>query len=252
MRISRRRLVAISLPCLLAAIVIPLAVRDDEQPRRAAPGAKLEVKAAQGTVAPEALSPVTTAPAAPPAPATAPASPVTAPPRAVSPPKPRPPVTSAPTVRAAPVANPSAPVRIQIPAIGASAPIDPVGLNADGSLEVPKNFSRAGYYTGRPTPGETGPAIIVAHVDSKAGPAVFYRLRDLNPGDEVRVTRADRSEVVFVVDRVEQHPKNRFPTEAVYAPTPDATLRLITCGGSFDRSSRHYRDNVIAFAHLKA
>ena len=150
------------------------------------------------------------------------------------------------------MANPSAPVRIQIPVIGASAPIDPVGLNSDGSLEVPKNFGRAGYYTGRPTPGEIGPAIIVAHVDSKAGPAVFYRLRDLNPGDEVRVTRADRSEVVFLVDRVEQHPKNRFPTEAVYAPTPDATLRLITCGGTFDRSSRHYRDNVIAFAHLKA
>jgi sortase (surface protein transpeptidase) len=150
------------------------------------------------------------------------------------------------------VANPSAPVRIQIPVIGASAPVDPLGLNRDGSLAVPKDFGRAGYYTGRPTPGEIGPAIIVAHVDSKAGPAVFYRLRDLDPGDEVRVTRADRSEVVFVVDRVEQHPKNRFPTETVYAPTPDATLRLITCGGSFDRSSGHYRDNVIAFAHLKA
>ena len=66
------------------------------------------------------------------------------------------------------------------------------------------------------------------------------------------MTRADRSQVVFVVDRVEQYPKNAFPTEAVYGPTFDATLRLVTCGGSFDRTSRHYRDNVIAFARLKA
>jgi sortase family protein len=146
---------------------------------------------------------------------------------------------------------PSVPVRIRIEAIGASAPVDPLGLNADGTLQVPTDFNRAGYYTGRPTPGATGPAIIVAHVDSKAGPAVFYNLRNLKPGDEVAVTRADQSEVVFVVDRLEQHPKNAFPTEEVYGPTPDATLRLITCGGSFDRSARHYRDNLIAFAHLK-
>jgi hypothetical protein len=148
--------------------------------------------------------------------------------------------------------EPSPPVHIRIEAIGASAPVDPLGLNADGTLEVPTDYSRAGYYTGRPTPGAIGPAIIVAHIDSKTGPAVFYRLRDLKPGDEVAVTRADQSEVVFVVDRLEQHPKNAFPTEAVYGPTPDATLRLITCGGSFDQSAGHYRDNLIAFAHLKA
>ena len=76
-------------------------------------------------------------------------------------------------------------------------------------------------------------------------------LRDLKPGEEVAVIRADQSEVVFAVDRLEQHPKNAFPTKDVYGPTPDATLRLITCGGSFDRSARHYRDNVIAFAHMK-
>ena len=147
---------------------------------------------------------------------------------------------------------PSAPVSIRIDAIGASAPVDPLGLNADGTLQVPTDYGRAGYYTGRPPPGAVGPAIIVAHVDSKTGPAVFYRLRDLRTGDDVVVARADGSEVVFAVDRVEQHPKDAFPTEAAYGPTPDATLRLITCGGSFDRSSRHYRDNLIAFAHLKA
>jgi len=150
-----------------------------------------------------------------------------------------------------PVAAVPAPVAIRIEAIGASAPVDPLGLNADGTLEVPTDYSRAGYYTGRSMPGAIGPAIIVAHVDSKTGPAVFYRLRDLKPGDEVTVTRADGTEVVFVVDRLEQHLKNAFPTEAVYGPTPDATLRLITCGGSFDASAGHYRDNTIAFAHLK-
>lgn len=142
-----------------------------------------------------------------------------------------------------------APMRIQIPAIASSAPVDPLGLNRDGTLAVPTDFARAGWYTGRPPPGATGPAIIVAHVDSKSGPAVFKRLRELKPGDEVTVTRADRSVVTFVVDRVESHPKKAFPTNAVYDPTPGSTLRLITCGGSFDRKAGHYRDNVVAFAH---
>jgi len=145
----------------------------------------------------------------------------------------------------------SRPVWIDIRSIGTSAPIDPLGLTADGSLAVPNDFSRAGYYTGRPTPGEVGPAIIVAHVDSRRGPAVFVRLRDLQPGAEAVVTRADGSRLAFVIDRVERHPKNAFPTEEVYGPTPEPTLRLITCGGPFDQGSGHYRDNYIAFAHLR-
>jgi hypothetical protein len=167
-----------------------------------------------------------------------------------APPGPAEQATSAPATPAA--AAPAAPVQIRIDAIGASAPIDPLGLNPDGTLQAPTDFDRAGYYTGRPNPGAVGPAIIVAHVDSKNGPAVFYRLRDLAPGDEVTVTRTDGSEVVFLVDRLEDHPKDAFPTDAVYGPTPGATLRLITCGGSFDQSSGHYRDNLIAFADLKA
>jgi len=144
-----------------------------------------------------------------------------------------------------------APMTIRIPVIAATAPVDPLGLNRDGTLQVPTDFGRAGWYTGRPPPGATGPAIIVAHVDSKSGPAVFARLRQLKPGDEVTVTRADRSAVIFVVDRVESHRKNAFPTNAVYDPTPGSTLRLITCGGSFDRKTGHYRENVIAFAHYR-
>jgi hypothetical protein len=162
-----------------------------------------------------------------------------------------------PAARAEVVTGPApgkqfAPLRISIPAIAASAPVDPLGLNADGTLQVPADFGRAGYYTGRPPPGATGPAIIVAHLDSKSGPAVFARLRDLRPGDEVTVTRADGSDVTFVVDRLESHPKNAFPSAAVYDPTPGATLRLITCGGSFDRRVGHYRDNLIAFAHYQS
>ena len=169
---------------------------------------------------------------------------VAVPPVPASPTEPETPAVPAPAV--------SAPVLIRIDAIGASAPVDPLGLNPDGTLQTPADYQRAGYYTGRPNPGEVGPAIIVAHVDSKTGPAVFYRLRDLQPGDEVTVTRADGSEIVFLVDRLEDHPKDAFPTDAVYGPTPAATLRLITCGGSFDRSSGHYSDNLVAFAHVKA
>ena len=163
------------------------------------------------------------------------------------------PVEVTPTAPAASAAGaPSPPVKIRIESIGASAPVDPLGLNRDGTLQVPKDYQRAGYYVGRPAPGSVGPAIIAAHVDSKAGPAVFYRLRDLEPGAEVVVTRKDGSDVVFIVDRIEQHPKDAFPTEAVYGSTEGATLRLITCGGSFNKRSGHYRDNLIAYAHYRA
>jgi hypothetical protein len=149
-----------------------------------------------------------------------------------------------------PVGSASVPVRIDVASIGASAAIDPLGLNRNGSLAVPKDFRRAGYYTGRPLPGEIGPAIVVAHVGSRSGPAVFARLSQIRPGAEVVVTRADKSRLVFIVDRLERHPKNAFPSEAVYGPTPDATLRLITCGGTFDQTTGHHRDNYIAFARL--
>ena len=143
------------------------------------------------------------------------------------------------------------PVRIEIAAIGVAAPVDPAGTNGDGTLQVPTDFARTSYYTGRPVPGDAGPAVIVGHVDGRRGPAVFYRLRELRPGAEVRVHRADGSVVTFVVERSKQVPKKAFPTDEVYGPTPNPTLRLITCGGSFDRRSGHYRDNTIVFLRLK-
>lgn len=127
-----------------------------------------------------------------------------------------------------------------------------LGLNADETMEVPRDFAVAGWYQHLPTPGERGPAIISGHIDSKAGPAVFFRLRELQAGAEIRVTRADGSVAVFRVDQLEQFPKAEFPTERVYGDLDHAGLRLITCGGTFDRSIGHYRDNIVAYATLTA
>jgi sortase (surface protein transpeptidase) len=159
--------------------------------------------------------------------------------------------TVVPPTSAAALAHRSAPpARIRIPAIGVSAPVVRLGLKSDGTLEVPNDFGDTGWYTGGPAPGETGPAVIAGHIDSHSGPAVFYRLRELRPGDEVTVERADGSSVRFTVDGIAQYPKRAFPTEAVFGPSPDPILRLITCGGSFDRSQRSYRDNVVVTARL--
>jgi sortase (surface protein transpeptidase) len=142
------------------------------------------------------------------------------------------------------------PVRLRIPAIDVSTPLVKLGRLADGSLEVPKDWDTAGWYDGGPRPGQPGPAVILGHVDSKTGPAVFYELRALRPGDTVRVGLANGRELVFRVQRVERYPKDRFPTEAVYFPTLNRELRLITCGGEFDYAARSYRDNIVVYAEL--
>lgn len=159
--------------------------------------------------------------------------------------------TAAPPTSAAALAHRSAPpARISIPAIGVSAAVVRLGLKPDRTLEVPGDFDDTGWYTGGPAPGETGPAVIAGHIDSRSGPAVFYRLRELRPGDGITVGRADGSSVRFTVDAIAQYPKRAFPTEAVFGPSPDPMLRLITCGGSFDWSRRSYRDNVVVTARL--
>lgn len=142
------------------------------------------------------------------------------------------------------------PVRIRIPAIGVSAAVVRLGLNRDGTLQVPADFGVTGWFTGGPAPGETGPAVIAGHIDSRRGPAVFYRLHALRPGDRVAVERTDGTTVQFAVQDTAQYPKRAFPTEAVFGPSPDPLLRLITCGGTFDRSRRSYRDNVVVTARL--
>jgi LPXTG-site transpeptidase (sortase) family protein len=150
-----------------------------------------------------------------------------------------------PRRRDADVADPR---RIEIPAIGVSAPVIELGLDADKTLEVPKDYGETGWWKGGPEPGERGAAVIAGHVDSKTGPAVFYRLDDLRAGDEIRVHRSDGTRARFVVARLERHPKDEFPTRKVYARTGEPTLRLVTCSGDFDAASGHYVDNTIVFA----
>jgi sortase (surface protein transpeptidase) len=143
-------------------------------------------------------------------------------------------------------------VRLWIPAIAVSTHLVRLGRLPDGSLEVPHDWDTAGWYKEGPRPGQPGPAVILGHVDSRAGPAVFFRLRELRPGDIVRVGLADGRILVFRVQRVKRYPKDRFPAEAVYFPTLNRELRLITCGGEFDYASRNYRDNIVVYATLVA
>ena len=142
------------------------------------------------------------------------------------------------------------PVRVDIPRIGVSSSLMRLGRAPDGTVEVPKPFGVAGWYAPGTRPGDPGSAVILGHVDSKRGPAVFYRLRELRRGVEIRVKRADGSWLRFVVERTEQFDKQRFPTDEVYYPTLTPGLRLVTCGGLFDPSTGHYRSNIIVFASL--
>jgi hypothetical protein len=150
----------------------------------------------------------------------------------------------------APPLTKSTPVRITVPTIGVDSVLMNLGLLADGSLQVPPSGFPAGWYTGAPTPGQLGPAIIVGHIDWGGHPGVFYRLRDLKPGAEINVTRADGSVAVFRVSSVQEFSKDAFPTKLVYGNTAYAGLRLITCGGAFDSALHSYEDDIIAFAEL--
>jgi sortase (surface protein transpeptidase) len=144
------------------------------------------------------------------------------------------------------------PVRIEIPRIRVASSLDRLGRAANKTVEVPSRWEVAGWYAPGTRPGDPGSAVILGHVDSKrGGPAVFFRLRELRPGDEIRIVRADGSVVRFAVERTEQYLKRRFPTDDVYYPTLTPALRLVTCGGEFDATAGHYRSNVIVFATLK-
>ena len=144
----------------------------------------------------------------------------------------------------------STPIRVQIPAIGVDSNLMDLRLQSDGTMEVPPAGFPAGWYEGAPTPGQLGPAIIAGHVDWGGQPGVFYHLRDLKPGNEVSVARRDGSVAVFRVTQVKQYPKDNFPTNVIYGDIDHAGLRLITCGGSFDRQAHSYEDNIVAFAEL--
>jgi hypothetical protein len=150
----------------------------------------------------------------------------------------------------APQLSASSPTRIRLPALGVTSRIMELGLQRDGSMEVPPGAYPVGWYDGSPTPGELGPAVLAGHVDWEGEPGAFSGLRALRPGDTVVVDRADGTVATFRVDRVEKHQKDAFPTEEVYGDIDHAGLRLITCGGAFDEDSGDYEDNVIVFARL--
>ncbi len=145
---------------------------------------------------------------------------------------------------------PSDPVRVRIPALGTTSPVVELGLDGDGAMEVPPAADPVGWYTGSPTPGELGPAVLAGHVDWAGEPGAFAGLARLLPGEPVVVERADGSVATFTVDRVEEHAKDDFPADRVYGDLDHAGLRLITCGGDFDRDGGDYPDNVIVFASL--
>ena len=155
----------------------------------------------------------------------------------------------APPARATGAVSGGRPVSIRIPAIGVVARVVAVGLGPDRSMEVPP-VDLAGWYEPGPRPGEAGPAVIVGHVDSRRGPAVFFRLNRLRPGDRIVVGRARGGARSFVVERIERQPKQALPVARIWNPTRRPVLRLITCGGSFDRATGHYRDNVVVYANL--
>jgi hypothetical protein len=152
----------------------------------------------------------------------------------------------------APPLPPSPPVEIEIPALGVKAPIMALGLNTDGTVQVPplSNHNLAGWYDGSVMPGQMGSSVILGHVDSYAGPSVFFSIKNLVLGDEIDIVRADGIVAVFAVDGVQEVPKALFPTNEVYGSSPYPALRLVTCGGPFDAASGHYLDNIVVYAHL--
>ena len=160
-------------------------------------------------------------------------------------PAPTGPIAAAPRQGSAQV---SVPVALTIPSIGVQTSLIRLGLTASGALQVPPSTAVAGWYTGSPRPGSIGSAVIAGHVDSHVGPGVFFRLSSLRPGDQVYVRLADSTGAVFRGTAVRQFPKDGFPTSAVYGPTPDAELRLITCGGTFDPQLSSYLSNTVVYA----
>ena len=144
------------------------------------------------------------------------------------------------------------PTHIRIPEISVDVAFgEPLGLNADQSISVPKTFDTVGWYKLGAAPGEVGTAAILGHVDSYQGPAVFYSLGQLAPGDSIFVARADGTEAEFEVEYLERYKQEEFPTEKVYTPTSYPSLRLITCSGIYQKGEQRYTHNLVVYARLK-
>src|ERR1700722_786331 len=161
--------------------------------------------------------------------------------------------TVGPVVPKEPSLRRSTPVSVAIPVTGVRSPLLRLGLNPDGTLQVPDISTRAdeaAWYKNSVTPGQIGTAVIEGHGDSEVGPAVFFRRGALRPGDHIDVTLADGMTAVFRVTGVREYSKADFPTEMIYGRTNYASLRVVTCGGPFDSGSGHYLGSVVVFASL--
>ena len=159
---------------------------------------------------------------------------------------------AAPSGATGPAVPRSAPVALRIPAIGVDVSLSTLGLNADHTVQVPTDFQQAGWFGLGPTPGQTGSAVILGHVDSYTGPAVFFQIRTLRPGDQVNVSLADGAIAHFQVSAVAMYAKDQFPAQQVYAPHGGSALQLVTCGGTFDTHTRSYLSNIVAYTTLVA
>lgn len=147
----------------------------------------------------------------------------------------------------------SLPVSVDIPAIGVNSKLLHLGLNPDGTIQVPSLETSSGvaaWYKYSATPGQIGSSVIEGHVDSRQGPAVFFRLGALRPGDTVDITLADGITAIFRITGVREYAKSKFPAKAIYGATDYAALRLITCGGAFDYATGHYLSSTVVFASL--
>ena len=152
-----------------------------------------------------------------------------------------------------PALHQSPPVSVSIPAIGVKSKLLHLGLNKDGSIQVPNlmtSANEAAWYKYSATPGQIGTSVIEGHVDSYGGPAVFYRLGALRPGNRINVTRADGITAIFRVTGVREYLKDKYPANTIYAPANFAALRLITCGGGYDAATGHYLSSVVVYASL--
>lgn len=203
------------------------------------------VTAAAGVVRPALLG---SAPMATPTPAPIPRMPAE--------PSPEPERADAPVVDATPELNPGplpsfeGPIRLRIPALGIDTGIQWVGRDGEGRMATPSGYSEVGWYMEGTKPGMPGSAVIAGHLDSPNGPAVFYRLGELQPGDEIVVTTHGEVELRFVVERLERYPADAAPLERIFGPAAEARLNLITCDGAFDRGARMYLDRLVVFTKL--
>lgn len=157
-----------------------------------------------------------------------------------------------PQVVPAPPMQPSNPTRLIIKRLGVNAPVEDVGLQKNGTIETPaiEKTNLVGWYRHGPTAGESGPAVMLGHKDTRNRSAVFSRVGEIRNGDVIEVRRRDGVTAVFTVGGVEQVGKTVFPTQRVYGDQANAQLHLITCGGTYNRNTGHYTDNIIVYATM--